>query len=38
MIDQVDREEYSEAMITRDGHCLCYVEFRDYGNIKRRVR
>ena len=39
-IDCVDREEYSEAMITlpNGGPCLCDVDFKSYGNIKRRVR
>lgn len=44
MIDQVDREEYSDATIIEwvpgDSlpHCAFYVEFKTYGNIKRRVR
>lgn len=36
MMDQVDRDEYSEAMILRGQDLMMYVEFKE--NIKRKTR
>lgn len=36
MMDQVDRDEYSEAMILRGQDLMMYLEFKE--NVKRKTR
>lgn len=36
MMDQVDKDEYSEAMILRGQDLMMYVEFKE--NVKGRTR